>query len=267
METRHRKKTTKGWEFLVEWKDGSQDWTALKDLKSSNPLETAEFIVSRNLQDEPAFVWWVDDVLKTRTRIVNKVKSRYWKTTHKFGIRLPKTVAEALQIDEENNNTFWRDAIEKEMKTVSVAFDKYIHQDDGEVTPADVRSNPRKYLVGYKELTCHMIFDIKLDGNFTRKARFVANGSTVDSPKSLTYSSVVSRDSVRIAFLMASLNGLDISSFSGEYLNAPAGEKCWFKAGAECGSDRGKAMVITRALYGLKISAKAYLADILFKIS
>jgi hypothetical protein len=130
-----------------------------------------------------------------------------------------------------------------------------------EVTPADVRSNPRKYLVGYKELTtCHMIFDIKLDGNFPRKARFDANKSTVDSPKSLIYSSVVSRDFVRIAFLMASLNGLDISScdISGAYLNAPAGKKCWFKAGTECGSDRDKVMVITRALYGLKSFAKAW---------
>jgi hypothetical protein len=59
---------------------------------------------------------------------------------------------------------------------------------------------------------------------------------------------------------MASLNGLDISScdISGAYLNAPAGGKCWFKAGAECGSDRDKVMVITQALYGLKSSAKAW---------
>jgi hypothetical protein len=53
-----------------------------------------------------------------------------------------------------------------------------------------------------------MIFDIKMD--CTRKARFVAGGRTTENPASTTYSSVVSRDSVRIAFMFAALNDLDI---------------------------------------------------------
>ena len=36
-------KTTKGYEFLVLWEDGSTDWIPLKDMYASNPLETAEF--------------------------------------------------------------------------------------------------------------------------------------------------------------------------------------------------------------------------------
>jgi Reverse transcriptase (RNA-dependent DNA polymerase). len=55
-----------------------------------------------------------------------------------------------------------------------------------------------------------MIFDIKMDGKFTRKARLVAGGHTTDPPASATYSSVVSRDSVRIAFMMAALNDLEV---------------------------------------------------------
>lgn len=47
--------------------------------------------------------------------------------------------------------------------------------------------------------------------NFRRKARFVAGGHTVEVPESLiTYSSVVSRDSVRIALTIAGLNGLQV---------------------------------------------------------
>ena len=30
--------TTKGWNLLVEWKYGKQDWIPLKDLKESNPV-------------------------------------------------------------------------------------------------------------------------------------------------------------------------------------------------------------------------------------
>ena len=49
--------------------------------------------------------------------------TRYHRTTSKFGIELPKTVKRALEIDKETGTTFWRDVIEKEMKTVMVAFD------------------------------------------------------------------------------------------------------------------------------------------------
>jgi hypothetical protein len=46
--------------------------------------------------------------------------------------------------------------------------------------------------------------------DFTRKARFVAGGHTTYTPGSITYSSVVSRDSVQLAFLIAGLNDLDV---------------------------------------------------------
>ena len=60
--------------------------------------------------------------LRKRNRIVAKVK-RYWRTTHKFGIRLPKTVAEALAIDDETGTDFWQKALAgKEMNKVKVAW-------------------------------------------------------------------------------------------------------------------------------------------------
>jgi hypothetical protein len=52
-----------------------------------------------------------------------------------------------------------------------------------------------------------MIFDIKLD--FIRKFRLVARGDMTDTPSTLTYSSVVSQESVRISFLIAALNALE----------------------------------------------------------
>ena len=47
-----------------------------------------------------------------------------------------------------------------------------------------------------------MIFDINMDGKFTRKAILVADGHTIEPSSSMTYSSVVSRESVRIAFIL-----------------------------------------------------------------
>ena len=48
-----------------------------------------------------------------------------------------------------------------------------------------------------------------------------------------------------------------IARSPGAYLNAPVGEKVWFVAGTKMGHRKGMAMVITRALYGLKTSANA----------
>jgi hypothetical protein len=198
-----RRKTTKGWKLCVEWKDGSTSWIPLSELKASNPVEVAEYAVANHLIEEPAFAWWTKDVLRRRNRIISKVKSRYWKTTHKFGIRLPHSVQQALQIDEETGTDYWRRAIEREMKNVRPAFERW---DEG--TVEDARDG--KKLVGYQEIGCHMVFDIKMD--FTRKARYVAGGNTTEPPTENTYSSVVSRESVRIALLVAALNNLQILS-------------------------------------------------------
>ena len=53
------------------------------------------------------------------------MKSRYWKTTHKFGIRVPKSVDEAYKIDLETGTNFWTKAISKEMVKVKVAFSRW----------------------------------------------------------------------------------------------------------------------------------------------
>ena len=117
---------------------------------------------------------------------------------------------------------------------------------------------------GYKYCGLHMIFDIKMDGMFTRKARLVADGHTTGAPSSITYSSVVSRDSVRIALMIASLNDLDLFAcdIGNAYLNANCREKLWTIAGPEFGSDKGSVMIISRALYGLKSSGAAWRAKL-----
>jgi hypothetical protein len=59
-----RRKTTKGWKMCIEWKDGSMTWVPLSELKASNPVKVAEYAVANLLTDEPAFGWWVKDVLR-----------------------------------------------------------------------------------------------------------------------------------------------------------------------------------------------------------
>ncbi len=175
--------------------------------------------------------------------------------THKFGVKIPKSVEEAKRFDEENGDTLWWDAICKEMKNVRPAF---------EVWEKDVSELPP----GYQKITCHMVFDVKMGENFRRKARFVADGHKTKTPAAMTYSSVVSRDSVRIALTMAALNDLEILAcdIQNAYLTADCRERVWVIAGPEFGSEAGKPMLVKKALYGLKSSGaafRAYLAETL----
>ena len=250
------KKTTKGWKILCQWKDGSTDWVDMRYVKDSNPIELAEYAVANRIQEEPAFKWWVSETLRMRNRIIGKVRSRYWKTSHKYGVRLPHSVQEALQIDKETGTDFWWNAIQKELKKVMVAFEY-----DESMTPEQIREGLAKgKYVGFQEIKCHIIFDVKMD--LTRKARFVAGGHMTEPPASITYSSVVSCDSVRIAFMLAALNDLDIMACKivNAYLNAPCREKVWFAAGPEFGSRQGTVIRIVRALYGLKSSGASWRA-------
>ena len=83
-----------------------------------------------------------------------------------------------------------------------------------------------------------------------------------DIPAYTTYSSVASRDSVRLAFLLAALNDLDILSadIGNAFLNAPPRERVHVILGPELfGKEKeGRTAIVVRALYGLKSASAAW---------
>ena len=171
--------------------------------------------------------------------MISKVSRRVRKKM-KFGIHLPATHEEAFRMDKESGNRFWQNVTKKEMKNFEVAF-KFL--DDGTKMP-----------IGFKKITCHLIFDVKFD--LIRKARYVVGGHLTQVSPSLSYSSVVSRDSVRIMFLVAALNDLDVKmcDIGNVYLNDETRERLCFTAGREWVIRAGYEVIIVRALYGLKTS-------------
>jgi hypothetical protein len=204
--------------------------------------------VIQGIDHKPAFYWWVPHVLKKRDRIISlarKRTTRYLKRTHKFGIKVPKTVKEALDLDRKNGNTSWVDAIAKEMKEVCIAFNIL---SDGHSAP-----------IGYQKIPCHMIFDVKTE-DFRQKARLVAGGHRTKAPATITYASVVSRETVRLALTIASLNDLKIKvgDVLNAYITTPVKEKVWTVLGPEFGHDAGKSAIIVCALYRLKSAGAAF---------
>ena len=124
-----RKQTTKGWYFEVQWRDGRSSWVPLRELKETNPIQVAEYAKTAHITHEPAIVWWYDHTVKKRDQIIAKVKARSMKKTHKYGIQIPSTVLEAYAIDAANNNTYWTDAINEEMRNfINTCFTSLMKQ-------------------------------------------------------------------------------------------------------------------------------------------
>jgi hypothetical protein len=119
------------------------------------------------LHDAPDFVWWVPYVLNKRSRIIADVSKRYHKTTHKFGIEVPKSW----------DNTLCQDMARNEMKNIHIAF-LFVIGDEA-VLPT------------YLEIHCHMIFGVKME-DFRHNTHFVAGGHATDKSQAMTYESVVS---------------------------------------------------------------------------
>ena len=242
---KHQRKTTRGVKLCVRWKNGATTWERLADLKHSYPLELAEYAIAHGIDGTPAFSWWVPYVIRKRRRILAAVQSRYHKRTHKFGFEIPKTIKRALEIDRECGNTLWQDAIAKEMANVKVAF--------------KILPDGAKEPVGHQYMDCHLVYEIKLDG-FRRKARLVAGGHMTEAPAVMTYASVVSRETVRIALTIAALNDLEVkaSDVQNAYLTASCAERIYTRLGPEFGPDQNKVAIIVRALYGLKSAGASF---------
>ena len=67
----------------------------------------------------------------------------------KFGIEIPQNVVKAQELDAKNGNIYWQDAIKKKYNNTKVAFK--LLEDNSKPLPA------------FKEITCHLIFEVKFD--------------------------------------------------------------------------------------------------------
>ena len=143
------------------------------------------------------------------------------KTTHKYGIEIPRDVEHVHEIDARNGNILWRDALKKEMYNVGVVFEIL---DEGSHVPH-----------GWKQVTGQLVWDVKMD--FTRKARWVLDGHKTLDPIGSTYAGVVSRESVCISLTYAALNNFDVfaANIWNAYLQAPSSQKDYIICGPEFG--------------------------------
>ena len=94
----------------------------------------------------------------------------------------------AFYLDKKNGNTFWRDAINKELAQLN----------EFKVFKALKREAPIP--PDYKQVPYHIVFDVKFD--LRHKARLVADGNWTDAARDDVYSDVVAMDTVCLGFFV-----------------------------------------------------------------
>ena len=179
----------------------------------------------------------------------------------KYGVYIPKSVAEAKLVDKKNGNNLWIESIVKEIKAmwsmktfkIMTKSEKTRLRDDYQIAP----------------LRC--IFDVKQD--LRRKARLIIGGHVIDSTGHDLYASNMKTISARVLMLLASANKLDVltGDISNAYLYATGSQQVAVKLGEEFNLydesiPVGSYASVEQALYGLPTSANrwhAHLADTL----
>ena len=171
----------------------------------------------------------------------------------KYGIKVPQTPEHAAKLDMQNGNTFWQDAIDKEIK-VLLDMDCFEFFPDG-----------RHTILGdeWQSTTPHMVFDVKK--SIQRKCRIVAGGHLADMLDIQVYSSTVRSISVQLLHVISHKANLKqlCGDIGNAFPNAYTNEKVYIpKAGIEFGKYVGKQIVIIKALYGLCSSSERFHANL-----
>ena len=131
----------------------------------------------------------------------------------KCGLKTPRHLKEALAFDKENDDAGWEDAAKKEIDSL-ISFKVFEFLTKGIRAPLQSR-----------RILIWLMCEAKMDGR--QKARMVAGGHVTPAPTEETHASVVKGESVKIIFLIAVMNGLDLlmGDTKNAFLNARTTEK------------------------------------------
>lgn len=232
----------------IKW-DGYEEptWEPMEILKKEDPITLAKYAEENNLLEQS--IWkWAKRYVKNKKKFnrmlrqMMAAKRRANGPKYQFGVRVPRNIKEAYELDKLNNDTKWSDAIQKEISQLTEEYECF-QLAEGNVPPAD-----------HQQIPLLWTFAVKFDGR--RRARLVAGGHVTPESEFDLYAGVVDLETVRIAFVAAALMQLKViaADVGSAYIQAFTREKIYVIAGPEFGKLAGKILIIVKALYGLKTS-------------
>ena len=243
-------------------------------MKKDRPLELARYIRNYVIEEKRGGMYemWAKKIIKQANRTIRRLKRyhnierlerlRIVRTRRmsrnkrmknkspriKFGIKVPNSIREAFELDIENKNNLWADAIVKELTALNEAgvFQYWPphHKIDTKI---------------YQFTPLRMIFDVKSE-DLRRKARMVAGGHVVDATMFESYASVVHTRSIRLLMTVAVNHNIPFvtGDIGNAFVQAKTKEKIYSIAGKEFGQKQGCILILQKALYGLATSARAW---------
>ena len=168
----------------VTWIGGDKQWVDLDDMRLHDPFLVIKYAQKNKLTTKPGWEWtkYYLEQDKTLKNMVYAYKaSRYLKNV-KFGVEVPQSTRHALQIDEADKSSLWKESMATEINQLH-EYNKFKILEDNDILPE-----------GYKLIPYHCIYDVKFDGR--RKCRLVAGGHMTDPTSEDVFSGVVSMETV-----------------------------------------------------------------------
>jgi len=220
----------------VHWQNDQPTWQDMAAVHIQQPEILVTYAFVHGLDKHPDWKWTLShcDLDEWRAHIVNAFKATSengpW---YKFGIEVPHSLKHALFLDRKNGNHLWREAIKIELQQIN--YYKTFQVIGGGVD-----------LSTYTRIPYHFVFDIKFD--LRHKARLVAGGNHTQPPKEDIFSGVVGMETIRMAFLIAKMNHLDVcaTDIGNAFLYGTTSEQVYIKAGEEFGVNKGHTLLLIK---------------------
>ena len=234
----------------VMWSTGETTWEPLRMMAEDDPVTVAKYAKDHNLLNVSGFKRFkrLASREKKFIRMLRQAFASKRKNAikYKFGVRIPRNLKEAKELDRVNGNTLWQDALKKEMDQIA-SFETFKDLGKGARLPA-----------GHQRVYVHIVWDCKYD--LRRKARLVISGNLTPPTTDNAYSGIVSLDGVRTVMFLAELNGLQLcaADIGNAYLTSKTREKLCIIAGPEFGALEGHTLLLYKACYGTRTGGNRF---------
>ena len=105
--------------FKVQWLGGDVQWIHMDDIRIHDPIAIIKYGSEKELLSCAGWEWihpFLPDEHDLQRMVHALATAQKEAPKYKFGVRVPRSVKEALELDKENGNELWSEALQLELK-------------------------------------------------------------------------------------------------------------------------------------------------------